>query len=274
MNTTSIVHPARRHAARPQMLLLAGALALWSVPAFAQAPPERPGDKDMKQLIDQIDEGRDKFEGNLDGDFKGSTVRGPNGETKVAAALQDYQDNTKKLQSRFSPDYSAGPEVATVLKQSTSIEAFMKGSPTTMKGRREWDRLVPDLKRLAAAYGTTFPMPDGANVGRTSDKEAISAAAAIASAGKDLKSDLDDAKTLAEADKDTAKKDADALIKQANTVKDRIEDGKPATSDVQLLAGHAARLQTFVGAHQIPTTNWQNVQTSLANLQKAFGLTK
>jgi hypothetical protein len=48
----------------------------------------------VKPLIDQVDEGRDKFEGNLDGKFKGSTVRGANGETKVAGALQDYQDNT------------------------------------------------------------------------------------------------------------------------------------------------------------------------------------
>ena len=47
--------------------------------------------------------GRDKFEGNLDGQFKASTVRGPSGvETKVAGALQDYQDNTQKLKDRFT----------------------------------------------------------------------------------------------------------------------------------------------------------------------------
>ena len=51
--------------------------------------------------------------------FKGSTLRGPSGETKVAGALQDYQDNTQKLKDRFTADYSASAEVATVLKQST-----------------------------------------------------------------------------------------------------------------------------------------------------------
>jgi hypothetical protein len=274
MTTARLQIPPRRTGARPQVILLASALVLWSIFPLAQAPLERLGDKDVKKLIDQVDEGRDKFEGNLEGGFKGSTVQGPNGETKVAAVLQDYQDNTKKLQSRFSPDYAAGPEVATVLKQATSIDRFMKGSPSTMKGRSEWDRHEADLKRLAEAYGTTFPLPDGASVRRMNDKEPRAAAADIASAGGRFKSDLDKAKTLPKADKDAAKKDADVLIKHAKTVKDRISGGKPATSDVRLLVEQVAKLQTFVGAHEIPTTNWQAVQTSLAKVQEAFGLTK
>ena len=64
-------------APRVQTILLATVLTLWSVPVLAQARPERMSDKDVKALIDQVDEGRDKFEGNLDGQFKGSTLRGP-----------------------------------------------------------------------------------------------------------------------------------------------------------------------------------------------------
>src|SRR4030095_759877 len=143
-----------RHAFRSRVLLLAGALALWSVPALAQAPPERLGDKDVKALVDEVDTSRDKFEGNLDGSFKGSPVKGPNGDVRVAGALQDYQDSTKKLQGRFTPAYAAGPEVSTVLKQGTLIDAFMKGQPSSMQGRTEWDRHAADLERLAAVYGT------------------------------------------------------------------------------------------------------------------------
>ena len=134
---------------RSPTILLASTLALWSMPALAQAPLERLSDKDIKTLIDQVDEGRDKFEGNLDGEFKSSTVRGPGGETKVSGALQDYQDNTQKLKDRFTPDYSAGAEVITVLKQSTAINTFMLGSPSNMRGRSEWDRQAANVKRLA-----------------------------------------------------------------------------------------------------------------------------
>ena len=259
---------------RIHSILLASALSLWSVPALAQARPERLSDKDVKTLIDQVDEGRDKFEGNLDGKFKGSTLRGPGGEVKVEGALQDYQDNTQKLKDRFTPAYAASAEVSTVLKQSTAIDTYMQSAPSAMKGRSEWDRQTAILKNLAEAYGTTFPLPDGATVRRMNDRETADAAAAIVTAGGQFKSDIDKDKTLAKADKDAAKKDVELLVKQANAVKSRTSDGKPATGEVRQLVEQAAKLQAFVGAHPIPTmTNWQTVQTSLAKLQQAFGLT-
>ena len=255
-------------------ILLASALSLCSMPALAQAPPERMSDKDVKTLIDQVDEGRDKFEGNLDGQFKGSTVRGPSGERKVADALQDYQDNTQKLKDRFSADNAASAEVATVLKQSTAIDTFMQGSASTMKGRSEWDRQTTNLKHLAESYGTTFPLPEGATVRRMNDKETAATATAVATAASRFKSDLDKASTLAKPDRDAAKKEVDVLVKQANAVKSRTNDGKPATGEVRQLVEQAAKLQTFVDAQPTPTmANWQAVQTSIGKLQQAFGLT-
>ena len=67
-----------------------------------------------------------------------------------------------------------------------------------MKGRSEWDRQVTNLKRLAEAYGTTFPLPDGATVRRMNDKETAAAAEAVATAAERFKDDLDKASTLAE----------------------------------------------------------------------------
>lgn len=258
---------------RVRALLLAGAVALWSTPAFTQAPPERLSDADVKTLLAQVDDDRDKFEGNLDGGFKGSTVRSATGETKVSAALQDYQDNVKKLKDRFTPDYAASAEAATVLKQGTAIDRYMKSAEITMKGRSEWDRQALSLKRLAAVYGTTFPLPDGASVRRMNDKETATAAGDIAKAAERFKSDVDNDKTLAKADKEAGKKDAELLADLANTVKSRLNDGKPATSELKQLLDQAAKVQTFVGVHPISVmTNWQAVQTSLGKLRQGFGL--
>jgi hypothetical protein len=252
---------------------LAIALLLPPVAVFAQAPPERLADKDVKALLEQVDEGRDKFEGNLDGAFKGSTIRNANGETKVSGALQDYQDSTQKLKERFTSEYSASAEVAVVLKQSTAIDAFMQRQPLTMKGRSEWDRQAANLKRLAPAYGTMFPLPEGAAVRRMNDKETAATAAAIASAADRFKSDLDKNAGLAKPDKDAAKKEAELVGKQADAVKSRVGDGKPATSEVRQLVGQIAKLQAFAAGHSITSTNWQSVQASLVKLQQAFGLT-
>jgi hypothetical protein len=276
MTLTRFQIPLRRKSTHAHVILLAGVLSMWSMPALAQAPYERLPDKDVKTLIDQVDEGRDKFEGNLDGDFKGSTLRGPSGERKVSGTLQDYQDETKKLQSRFNDDYAASAEVASVLKQATSIDTFMQDTPSVTKGRSEWDRQAASLKHLAEAYGTTFPLPYGATVRRMNDKETADAANDIARAADHFKSDLDKASTLSKSDRDAAKKDADMLIEQANAVKSRMSDGKPSTAEVRLLVDQVVKLQRFVGRHQIPTAmaNWQTVETSLGKLQQAFGLTE
>jgi len=244
------------------------------MPSFAQSRAERLSDRDVKVLIAQVDEGRDKFEGNLDGQFKGGTLRGANGDVKVSAALQDYQDSTKKLQERYTPAYAAGPEVATVLKQSTLIDAFMLRSAANMKGRSEWDRQVVNLKHLAQAYGTAFPLAaDGVAAHRMNDPEVAGVADKLVAAAGRFKNDLDKAVGLAKPEKEAGKKDVDLLIDQAKAVKSRAGDGKPATGELQQLVGQAARVQSFATAHpNLPTANWQQVQSSIVTLRQAFGL--
>ena len=256
-----------------QVLLFTAVQAAWPAPGLAQTL-ERLSDKDIKALFDQVDDGRDKFEGNLDGDFKGSTVRNSTGEAKVSSVLQDYQDNTKKLQDRFTPDYSASAEVTAVLSQSTSIDRFMQNAASSMKGRTEWDSQVVNLKRLAEAYGTTFPLAEGASVRRMNDKETAAAAAAVANVGNAYKKGLDKATALPKPDRDAAKKDAELLIKQANAVKSRTGDGQPATGEMRQLVEQAAKIQAFVGSHDVPAaaTSWQSAQAPMAKLRQAFGL--
>ena len=142
-----------------------------------------------------------------------------------------------------------------------------------MKGRTEWDRQTVNLKHLAEAYGTTFPIPDGATTRRTNDKETAGAAAAIADAADRFKDDIDNDKTLPKPEREAAKKDVEVLIKLADAVKDRTNDGNPATAELRQLVEQVARVQTFIGVHPMPTmSNWQAVQTSLVKLRQAFGL--
>jgi hypothetical protein len=252
--------------------VLGSAMLLFAAAAAAQTG-ERLSNAQVKAIIDEVDTGRDKFEGNLDGSFKGSTVRGPNGETKVEGALQDYQDNTKKLQERFSSDYSAGPEVATVLKQSMRIDAFMKSPAAPPKGRIEWDRQVENLKHLADAYGTTFPLPDGAVVGRLNDKEVAGLAGAVATQAEQVKRAVDADKTLAKPDKQALKTEVEGVVKQAETLESLLEDGKPSSADASALRGKVAAL-TATGRQLPPAvlTAVTGLRAPQAKLDQAFGV--
>ena len=139
-------------------------LALLPASAAAQlaAPSERLSDRDVKQIIDAVDQARDRFEDQLDGKLTSSILRGPRGETNVAAYLDDLQENVKHLKDRFKPDYSASKEAETILRQGTDIHTFVKAQPGELKGGSAWDRMAAELGRLAAAYGTTFPLPANA----------------------------------------------------------------------------------------------------------------
>ena len=252
--------------------VVAGALLLTASAGAAQTG-ERLSDEQVKAIILEVDTGRDKFEGNLDGGFKGSTLQGPNGERKVANALQDYQDGTKNLQHRYTADYNASAEAATVLKHSMQIDAFMKSPSAPPDGRTEWDRQVVTLKRLADAYGTTFPLPGGATVRRINDKEAANSAGAVVTQAEQVKRAVDADKTLAKPDKEALKTDVEAVIKQAKTLQSRLKDGQPSSADAKVLREKVAALTA--NGRQLPPgvlTAVGGLHAPLAKVDQAFGV--
>ena len=89
--------------ARFQFLCFAAAASLWSMPVLAQAPSARLADKDVKTLLEQVDEGRDKFEGNLDSQFKGSTMNGPAGERRSALSCRTTRTTRRNSRSDSPP---------------------------------------------------------------------------------------------------------------------------------------------------------------------------
>ena len=143
-----------------------------------------------------------------------------------------------------------------------------------MKGRKEWDSEAASLAHLATAYGTTFPTPPDATARRMNDKETAGVAATIASAAEKVRDEIDASKTLPQPEKDAAKQNVEALIKQAKLVRDHTGEGKPSTTEVRQLAEHVSHCQQFVDAHPTPTSsmNWRTVQTSLLTLQHAYNL--
>jgi hypothetical protein len=163
--------------------------------------------------------------------------------------------------------------VATVLRQASNIAMFMQGVSSATKGHQEWDAHVASLKYLAEAYGATFPLPAGATLRRTNDKEAAAAADAVSEAAHHFKDDVDRHPSLPQSFKDAGKNEVDLLIKQADVVKDHVNDSKPATADARQLAQQAARVQAFVDTHKVSTANWDHVRTSLGTVRKAFDLT-
>lgn len=253
-------------------ILLAAAVS--GSPALAA---DRLTDRDVKELVARIEQGRDRFDDALDGKLKDSVVRGASGEVRVDTFLDDFQENIDRLEERLKPDYAASAEAATLLRQATLIERFFKAQPPGTKGESEWNRLTTDLKTLAAAYGTEFPLPDGASVRRLGDREIAAGAEQIADAAGQLKSSLDaDLKkdpSVSRETRDAILREVDQLAKDAKALRSRVKDGKPSSAEADQMLARAARIRTFIESHPTPTSPgaWAGIDGKLQTIGLAYG---
>ena len=242
--------------------------------AFAQSPQRLP-DKDVKALIDVVDNARDRFEDQLDGKVKNTVVRGTSGEVNVSNFLDDFQENVDRLKERFKPDYAASAEAAAILRQATAVHHFMKQQPSDLKGSSEWDTLASNLGRLASAYGTTFPLEADAKVRRVSDGEAVAAAGEIEDQAGELKDAVNRYSTLAAPTKNALKNSADLVRNRAKTLASRLKDGKPATAEARQLFEAVQKLDESSKGSGLPPSSLSlmgAMRAPLTTLRQAFGL--
>ena len=249
---------------------------LLAVPAAAA---DRPTDKDVKQLIEQVNNDRDRFEDQLDGKLKRSIIRGPGGEVNVERYLDDLQDNVNKLKERFTSPYAASAEVTTVLRQGSDIQGYMATLPPNFDGASEWNRLSGSLRNLAAAYTTTFPIPAGQQARRMNDTEVKKAAEELGKSADRYKKELDSSlkkdKTIDKATRDAAVQSADGLKQDAQKVASAIGDGRPASGEAQALLQRATALRGSASGRALSPaaqTAWGSVEGGLDKLGQAFGL--
>jgi gas vesicle protein len=242
-------------------------------PRAAAQSGDRLTDKDVKRLIDSVDQARDRFEDQLDGKVKNGIVRSATGEVNVREMLEDFQQELDKLKSRYTEQYAASAEAETVLRRGAALHAFMKTQPAGLKGANEWDRLASELRRLAAVYRTDFPLPEGAAVRRINDAEAAASVKAISGQAEQIKRAVDADKTMPKAEKQALKQAVEDLVKQAKTLQSRLSDSKPATADARALMQSISALTT--GGRQLPPavlTGIGGMRAPLEKLNQAFGM--
>jgi hypothetical protein len=265
---------------RPTRLSLAACGALIATLVVApRVAAERPSDKDVKQLIERIDNDRDRFEDQLDGKLKRSILRGPGGEVNVERYLDDLQDNVDKMKERFTTQYAASAEVTTVLRQGSDIQRFMANQPSNLDGASEWNRLAGSLGDLAKAYGVGFPLADGQQARRMNDGEVRKAADELAKRADVFKKELDSSlkkdKTIDKATREASVKEADELKRDAQKLGSTVGDGRPASGEAQALLQRATAMRTAASGRALSPaaqTAWGSIEDSLDKVGQAFNL--
>ena len=155
----------------------------------------------------------------------------------------------------------------------------MAAQPPDLKGASEWNRLTMSLSELAAAYGTSFPLPAGQQARRLTDHELKAAAEAVASNADRYKEELDDSlkkdPTVDKASRDAAVDAAEGLKKAAEKLASRVGDEEPASGEAIALQQHAAAIRNAATKRPLSPpaqTAWSTVETDLARIVQAFNL--
>jgi hypothetical protein len=252
------------------------AVAAWMMtsPASARQGENRLTDKAVTQIIESVEKGRNTFESKIDDKVKSSILRSPRGELRVDAYLDDLEVNVKNLKSRFDKTYSASSEAETVLRQASIIDGFVKNFGQDMKGASEWDALAIELRRLASAYSTTFPLaPTGGTVRRINDAEAGAAADDMKRHAKKMRDSIDGNAGLSKEARDGVKANLHALEEQADLVKSRMNSGQPASAEMRKLLEQISAVDRFMAANKVmPATQaaWQEARVPLDKLKQAY----
>ena len=238
---------------------------------------DRLTDREVKALVEQIDDNRDRFVDALDDRLKNNVLRTPKGEVDVKRYLDDFKENISRLKDRLKPEYAASAEAAAVLRQGAGIHAFFKGQPAGTRGESEFNRLATDLSALAKAYGATFPVDDQAPVRRIGDRELMTAADTLAKTADRLKKSVDnDLRTdvaVDRASREAAVLEAEELGKAAKALRDRVKDNKPSSAEAERLLAGAAKMQTFINGRRMPSSStvWVQAPAQLQTVASAYG---
>ena len=262
-------------------LLVAALTVITVLTTHVAAQGRRLNDKEVESLLERIDHERDRFEDQLDGELKRTTLRGPAGDVQVDRFLDDLQQNVGNLKDRFDSKYAANTEASTVLRQGSDIDRFMATRAADFDGASEWKRLSASLGELAAVYGAPWPMPTGAQARRMNDDEVQATARSLADNADKFKKAYDSAlkgdPTVDKARREAAVGEVERLKKTARELASAVGDDRPATGEVTALFHQAETIRTGASARTMPAaaqSSWTAVESDLDKLATAFGLTR
>ena len=245
-------------------------LASWGDEMFA-----RPSDRDIKDLVKELDRQEKRFEKALDSKFKRSVLRGPGGEIDVDKYLDDLSEAIDRLGKRFTGDYSASTEATEVLQRASFMNSYIRENPS-LKGANEWDLFGSNLQRLAAAYGTSFPLPGDAVVRRVGDGELEGAATAISKFSRDFSKVLKKSTRGMDALEDAVEQ-GEAHLKTVGDVgkklASRIRSGKPASAEARQLLAAVEQVQAVVDTAGMPedvVSAWEKGGAPISKIEQAF----
>jgi hypothetical protein len=112
----------------------------------------RLSESELTQLIEQIENGGDKFRVSLTDAFFQRPYDCTRAEGNMNDALRGFKKATDQVRIRFDAQQLVSDDVQRLLDQAQPIDNFIRDNPLTERARSDWSTLRTNLILLANAY--------------------------------------------------------------------------------------------------------------------------
>jgi hypothetical protein len=129
----------------------------WRTPPYVNSPI-RVDDRQVEQIIHNIESSSDKFRKSLDAALDRSRFDGTRREDDINAFVKEFYRETKVLHDHFDDHKATSSDVQTVLDRAAQIESFLRRNRlrNDRDAHRDWLVLRGYLDELARAYSVTW----------------------------------------------------------------------------------------------------------------------
>jgi len=114
--------------------------------------PARADDKQVEQLLKQIEKGADQFRKSLDKALDHSAMDGSTAEDNINQFVTEFAETTDHLSDHFDRNQVVTNDIEDVLRRGVSIDGFMQRHRLNEQAENDWLRLRRDVDDLARAY--------------------------------------------------------------------------------------------------------------------------
>jgi hypothetical protein len=134
------------------MLLLTGVSTV-----TAQQRAYRVSDRQVSTLLNRIEQRSDNFRRQMNTALDRNRYRGQLPASTVEQYIEDFEQATDRLRSRFNSNVSVAADVQDVLNRAYYIDQFIITNTTLAPAaRNQWNLLKQDLNTLAGYYNVSW----------------------------------------------------------------------------------------------------------------------
>lgn len=118
--------------------------------------PYRVSDRELRQLITQIQTRADTFSTSLSYALNRSRYNGRNRQDNVNEFVRAFEEATDRLRDHFNNRQSTTADVQDVLDRAARIDTFMQRNQLDARAEGDWSLLRTDLNTLASYYSISW----------------------------------------------------------------------------------------------------------------------